>query len=146
MEQHLHYETRSKNCLYRNNQDFVAHESYFPKILRLGCIRNHQGIIHNDWLLNNKKIVLETLARAIPLLGNILGASKLFSIFAVPTKEDSKVDIAVHTFAGILEMLGLGLIVLVLKIIFTVTVVLVRFFQKQPEFAQCPIRYYGNIA
>ncbi|EPJ33524.1 putative membrane protein, partial [Chlamydia psittaci 06-1683] len=52
--------------MYRNNQDFVAHESYFPKILRLGCIRNHQGIIHNDWLLNNKKIVLETLARAIP--------------------------------------------------------------------------------
>ncbi len=38
--------------------------------------------MHNDWLLNNKKSILETLGRTIPLLGNILGTYKLFSIFA----------------------------------------------------------------
>ncbi|CAG9046581.1 hypothetical protein NVRI1_00944 [Chlamydia abortus] len=145
MEQDLHYEAGSRNCLYKNNRDFVVHASRFPKIIQSGCIRNHQGIMHNDWLLNNKKSILETLARTIPLLGNILGFSKLFSIFAAPIKKDSKVDIAVHTFAGILEMLGLGLIILALKIIFTIIFLLWRFSQKQPEFAQCPIRYYGDI-
>lgn len=90
MEQDLHYEAGSRNCLYKNNRDFVVHASRVPKIIQLGCIRNHQGIMHNDWLLNNKKSILETLARTIPLLGNILGFSKLFSIFAAPIKKIAK--------------------------------------------------------
>ncbi len=67
----------ARTACKKNNRDFVV-----PKIIQLRCIRNHQGIMHNDWLLNNKKSILETLGRTIPLLGNILGTYKLFSIFA----------------------------------------------------------------
>ncbi|SYX08858.1 hypothetical protein C834K_0395 [Chlamydia poikilotherma] len=100
--------------------------------------------MHNDWLLNNKNSILETIARALPILGNILGAAKLFSIFAAPTKTDSKVDIAFHTFAGIFETLGLGLIIQVLKIIFTIILLLTSLCEKKQEFSQA--RGYQNLA
>ncbi|QVE48920.1 hypothetical protein SBV42_03980 [Chlamydia crocodili] len=132
------------SCFYRDNEQFVAHTRNFPKIIRWGCIRNHKGIVHNDWLLNNKNSILETLARALPILGNILGAAKLFSIFAAPTETDSKVDITFHTFAGIFETLSLGLVILVLKIIFTIISLLIHLCQKQQEFSQSPIYY--NLA
>ncbi|AAP05122.1 hypothetical protein [Chlamydia caviae] len=130
-------------CCYKDNEQFVAHAKHFPQIIQRGCIRNRQGIVHNDWLLNNRKSISESVVRALPILGNILGAAKLFSIFAAPTKADSKVDIAFHTFAGILETLGLGLVVLALKIMFTVISLLTRLSRKQPEFVQA--RIYHNL-
>ncbi|MEF9497270.1 hypothetical protein [Chlamydia sp. 04-14] len=146
MNRPLEYQTNviKNGCFYRDNEQFAAHVRNFPKIIQYGCIRNRQGIVHNDWLLNNKNSILETIARALPILGNILGAAKLFSIFAAPTKADSKVDITLHTLAGIFEMLSLGLIVLVLKIIFTIISLLVRLCQKQQEFSQA--RIYYNLA
>ncbi|WP_375793278.1 hypothetical protein O1W69_04015 [Chlamydia sp. 12-01] len=138
------YYEASERHLYRNNQDFVIHARGFPKIIQIGCIRNHLGIMHNDWLLNNKKSILETLARTLPILGNILGAAKLFSIFAAPTQADSKIDITFHTFAAILEILSLGLIVLIFKIIFTIIKVLVSLCKRQSTFAQSHTLYYNT--
>ncbi|MEF9519866.1 hypothetical protein SBV45_04880 [Chlamydia crocodili] len=146
MRRRLEYQASliGNSCFYRDNEQFVAHTRNLPKIIRWGCIRNHQGIMHNDWLLNNKNSILETIARAIPILGNILGAAKLFSIFAAPTKTDSKVDVTFHTFAAIFETLSLGFVILVLKIIFTIISLLTRLCQQQQEFSQTPIYY--NLA
>ncbi|WP_348663930.1 hypothetical protein [Chlamydia vaughanii] len=134
MKQGIASQKNYKKFVYQNNIDFLNRTQKFPKIVKLGFIRSSVGIMHNDWLLNNKKSIAETILRAIPILGNILGAAKLYSIFSAPNPGESKVDIVCHTFAGILETLGLGLVILVLKILFTCIWLSINRCKKQPDF------------
>ncbi|WP_348662633.1 hypothetical protein [Chlamydia vaughanii] len=74
-----------------------------------------------EWEINimNLDDIKELLIRCVPIIGNILGAGKLYSVWSTKDFEDRCQDIIFHTISGALETLGLGVAALILKIVVT---------------------------
>lgn len=56
--------------------------------------------------------------RALPIIGAILGIGKLYSVWSTDTLEDNRKDKIILTLTGIIEISGLGISTLIMKILY----------------------------
>ncbi|WP_231913632.1 hypothetical protein [Chlamydia poikilotherma] len=84
-----------------------------------------------DWEINiaNTDEIKELLIRCIPIIGNILGFGKLYSLWSTRDPSDRYEDILFHTLSGVLEALGLGIVALILKIVKTIIFYIFEFLE-----------------
>ncbi len=94
---------------------------HLPEVFREGFVRDHHGLSEaSDWLLSSQTALIRSLLGIVPILGNILGAGRLYSVWYT-SDQDWKKQVVWHTIFGVLEVLGLGIIALALKILLTFT-------------------------
>ncbi|SPN73374.1 hypothetical protein C10C_0194 [Chlamydia serpentis] len=91
-----------------------------PKLFKNGFVRDNDSLVEaSDWLLSSKNTVYRSLLGAIPILGNILGAGRIYSVWYT-SNNDSIKQVIWHTIFGILEVSCLGILALALKIVLTI--------------------------
>ncbi|WP_244983115.1 hypothetical protein [Chlamydia buteonis] len=92
-----------------------------PTRLQMIFPRDDEGIwdIHYDWNLKNSIARRNSVLAAFPLVGSIMGLTKLFSVWSVNLREDSIKKIFVYTITGLMEFCGLGIVTLALKLLYT---------------------------
>lgn len=95
-------------CRYKDSCEFVIQNCSRHPLVRLGFVRQSSGLISAlsfSWL----RVALASL----PIVGSILGLSRLYSVWSTNHAKDSKVRYVGHTLIGIVESVGLGGIFLV---------------------------------
>ncbi|WP_375793472.1 hypothetical protein O1W69_05080 [Chlamydia sp. 12-01] len=109
------------NLSYPTNADFLWDASNnHPNLFKTAYVRDRQGInCHlSCWFISDDKDLKSTLLSAVPILGTIRGMARLYSIYAVKDRSNDRIiDIVIHTITGILETLGLGILLLAVKMI-----------------------------
>ncbi|AAD18374.1 hypothetical protein CpB0225 [Chlamydia pneumoniae TW-183] len=112
---------------YKSSAEFSADHYYDDNLVRMGYKRNLRGLapVENEVCLFEENNLLESVMASIPIMGSILGLGRLHSVWSTQDPKDSKISIIFHTALGILETLGLGIIVLLIKI--TITILLILF-------------------
>ncbi|WP_100934886.1 hypothetical protein [Candidatus Chlamydia corallus] len=70
-----------------------------------------------DLILHNKASVKEALLRTIPVYGSVLGGKRIYKAWS--TEDTPCLTRAYHSLVGGLELSGLGLLVLVFKVLAT---------------------------
>ncbi|WP_375793476.1 hypothetical protein O1W69_05100 [Chlamydia sp. 12-01] len=120
------------NCfIYKNNSEFFCNNQNTNWLFKEGFIRSetHMQPYTIDWIIDvtNTDEIKELFIRCIPIIGNILGCGKLYSLWSTRDPKDRYKDVLFHTLSGVLETLGLGIIALSLKIITTVTFYIFEF-------------------
>ncbi|WP_434602046.1 hypothetical protein [Chlamydia crocodili] len=109
---------------YPNNWNFWIHTKSSCSLFRSGFVRNSRGVqhIHREWNIStsngvfSKANMLE-IKKATPILGTIMGLGRLYSVWSTKDRITSKTELLLHTLTGIIETLGLGIILLIAKII-----------------------------
>ncbi|ADZ18492.1 hypothetical protein [Chlamydia psittaci] len=116
---------------YNNNADFFYDNQNAHWLLKDGFIRSETQLYPYtmDWEIDitNADEIKELLIRCAPIIGNILGFGKLYSLWSTKDPEDRCKDILFHTLSGVLETLGLGVIALILKIALTMAFYFLEF-------------------
>ncbi|AFS24870.1 hypothetical protein [Chlamydia psittaci] len=118
---------------YPNNQDFLHATREHCSLFRSGFVRNPTGIkpIAQEWHLAihsgvlSKSNILE-IKKATPILGTIMGLGRLYSVWSTEDSIVDKKELLLHTLTGMIETLGLGIILLIAKIIRAVINILWR--------------------
>ncbi|MEF9520069.1 hypothetical protein SBV45_03830 [Chlamydia crocodili] len=118
---------------YRNNTEFFFDQQNACWLFKEGFIRSETQMLPYtlDWEINISSAdeIKELLARCIPIVGNILGFGKLYSLWSTRDPTDRYKDILFHTLSGVLEALGLGIVALILKIITTIIFYIFEFLE-----------------
>ncbi|WP_375793473.1 hypothetical protein O1W69_05085 [Chlamydia sp. 12-01] len=112
------------NLSYPTNTDFLKGTANHPNLFKTAYARNGDGVAYHAycWRFPGSGEIKSTILASLPILGTILGIAHLHSIYAVKDRSNDRTrDIVAHTIAGILETLGLGILLLVVKIIITTT-------------------------
>ncbi|BAE81190.1 hypothetical protein [Chlamydia felis Fe/C-56] len=108
---------------YTDNEDFFFNNQKAFWLFKEGFIRSKTQMLPYtiDWEIDitNADEIKELLIRCIPIIGNILGLGKLYSLWSTKDPEDRYKDILFHTLSGVLESLGLGIVALILKVVTT---------------------------
>ncbi|AFS24443.1 hypothetical protein [Chlamydia psittaci] len=107
---------------YQTTEEFDQRISeVFPRRVHMLFPRDDEGIwdITCDWDLKNPIACRNSLLAAFPLVGSIMGLTKLFSVWSVNLREDSVKKIFVYTITGLMEFCGLGIVTLALKLFYT---------------------------
>ncbi|WP_348663735.1 hypothetical protein [Chlamydia vaughanii] len=65
-----------------------------------------------------------SLLAAIPLIGSVIGVIKLVSALAIDRENDTVEQIVVYALTGLAELLGLGILLLLLKVLYVMVKVL----------------------
>ncbi|MEF9496612.1 MULTISPECIES: hypothetical protein [Chlamydia] len=105
---------------FETNQDFDDRVGQiFPRSCYMLFPRDDEGIwdISYDWDLTNPTALKNSALAVIPVIGSIIGLIKLFSVWSVNLRGESKRKILVYTVTGLMEFCGLGIVTLVLKIL-----------------------------
>ncbi|WP_348662623.1 hypothetical protein [Chlamydia vaughanii] len=132
--------------LYANSSDFVDSRNQTPKLISSAFVRTPYGL---KSVKKSLTIVLDTegqykcpdlfslrsgsllsaVLNAVPILGNIRGLARLYSVWAVKDRsKEAKVSQTIHTVLGILETLGLGILVLIFRITTTYILSAAKYF------------------
>ncbi|WP_232500664.1 hypothetical protein [Chlamydia felis] len=100
--------------------------------------RDDEGLweVSCDWDLTRPAALKNSLLAAIPIVGSVMGLIKLFSVWSVKFQDESISKILVYTFTGFLEFYGLGIVVLLLKILYLFLRVICAAFQDVPRVNQ----------
>lgn len=118
---------------YKNNTDFFYDNQNAHWLLKDGFIRSetHLYPYTMDWEIDitHSDEIKELLIRCTPIIGNILGFGKLYSLWSTRDPEDRYKDILFHTLSGVLETLGLGVVALILKITLTMAFYFLEFLE-----------------
>ncbi|ACZ33203.1 conserved hypothetical protein [Chlamydia pneumoniae LPCoLN] len=113
---------------YANTLEFIQGTQSLCPLFKYGFVRHHnKGQLEiedasHDWdFLEPPSTWKRTLLAAIPILGSIIGLGRLFSIWSIREPQDSQEykSIFWHTLCAVLEILGLGIVALILKILAT---------------------------
>ncbi|MEF9520066.1 hypothetical protein SBV45_03845 [Chlamydia crocodili] len=115
---------------YDTSFNFMEGTARHPSFIKSAYARNSTGVnSHIECLLlDSNKNLLSTILSAVPILGTIRGLARLYSVWSVKDRsEDSKTNIIIHTVTGILETLGLGIFILIAKILILALTILVFF-------------------
>lgn len=111
---------------YQNNRDFINATKYVCPLLKSSFVRGSRGVqpICVEWTLTTRNSIfsktnLQEIKKAAPLLGTILGLGRLYSVWSTKDRTTSKKELLLHTLTGIVETLGLGIILLIAKITLT---------------------------
>ncbi|WP_348662634.1 hypothetical protein [Chlamydia vaughanii] len=121
---------------YGNNLQFLTQTSSQLSLFRFGFVREAAGIrnIRDEWdpaihhspfISSCDKRSLE-LMRPMPILGTILGLGRVYSVWSTKDSEDDIKNKILHTVTGIVEILGLGIVLLVAKILVCAMLTLFR--------------------
>ncbi|SYX09052.1 hypothetical protein C834K_0598 [Chlamydia poikilotherma] len=107
---------------YETSSDFVLGTENHPEWIKSAYARYNRGIRSSspllDLFLDGKKSLISSALSSLPVLGSIRGLARLYSIYSVKDRsEDSKKNTVFHTIASILEILGLGIFMLIAKIL-----------------------------
>ncbi|AAP05321.1 hypothetical protein [Chlamydia caviae] len=112
---------------YETGLDFLHQTRKYPCFVRSAFAREAQmgqepylrlGIV--DLTLISSNDLKLSLLNSIPILGTIRGLARLYSVWSVKDRSKDRVkDLVTHTFLGIFETLGLGVGLLVMKIVIT---------------------------
>ena len=80
--------------------------------------RDDEGIwpIDVDADLRKHQALQTSLLAVIPIVGSAIGLAKLFSVWVAYSTEDSWQRVVYYTAIGMLEFVGLGILVFILKI------------------------------
>ncbi|EPP35305.1 hypothetical protein CP10139811_0176 [Chlamydia ibidis] len=109
--------------IYSSNQEFANNlaERGITHPHLLGYVRNEYTLFsaHEDWNIFSDRRGLNDCLRCLPVIGNILGIIKLQSVWSTKDPEDHIFDVVMHTISGVLETIGLGLIVVALKVVYS---------------------------
>ncbi|AFS21836.1 hypothetical protein [Chlamydia psittaci] len=80
------------------------------------------------WVLIDKENLKSTILNSIPILGTIRGLARLYSIYSVKDRScDATANTVMHTTTGILETLGLGIFIILAKIVAFILLQIVYF-------------------
>ncbi|MEF9497069.1 hypothetical protein [Chlamydia sp. 04-14] len=113
---------------YATSFDFIEGTINHPSLIKSAYVRNNTGIdSHLDcWLIDGKENLENTILSALPILGTIRGLARLYSIYSVKDRsEDTKANTIIHTITGVLEALGLGIFILIAKILILLSVMVI---------------------
>lgn len=111
---------------YHDNTEFNQSTQNYPTLFRLGFVRDQFGLkswaiewIFSDDIedLDADGVIIQVL-RALPIIGAILGIGKLYSVWSTDTLEDNRKDKIILTLTGIIEISGLGISTLIMKILY----------------------------
>ncbi|WP_348662625.1 hypothetical protein [Chlamydia vaughanii] len=115
--------------IYDSSFDFVVGTSRHSIILQSAYVRKASGLKSLAKRLTVQRSLKNPLSsgslrvavlNSIPILGTIRGLACLYSIWGVKDNdESSKCSLAIHTSFAILETLGLGIVVLLIRIVIT---------------------------
>ncbi|WP_100934884.1 hypothetical protein [Candidatus Chlamydia corallus] len=108
---------------YRSDGEFVQKTKTTPTIIKLGFVRSSEdGLTEpiNEIILKTSTSSKNAIFRSIPILGSILGAARIYSALSTNDVLDEPSEKVWHTIIGVLEILGLGIIILLFKIILTI--------------------------
>ncbi|WP_434602044.1 hypothetical protein [Chlamydia crocodili] len=108
---------------YPDNESFFNATQHYYSLLRSGFVRNPHGVrsICKEWNIStsngvfSKANMLE-IKKATPILGTIMGLGRLYSIWSTKDHTTSKIQLLLHTLTGVVETAGLGIILLIAKI------------------------------
>ncbi|WP_375793480.1 hypothetical protein O1W69_05120 [Chlamydia sp. 12-01] len=113
---------------YPDNDSFYNATKNYSYLLRSSFVRTSYGILSIDWewdfsektCVFRKSGILE-IQKVTPILGTISGLGRLYSIWSTINSDTdlttSTKELFLHTLTGIIETLGLGIILLITKII-----------------------------
>ncbi|MEF9520071.1 hypothetical protein SBV45_03820 [Chlamydia crocodili] len=115
---------------YRDNSEFHDAAQNYPALFRLGFVRDQFGLKDwkFDWLISDDIEDLDAdgifiqILRALPIIGTVMGVSRIYSVWSTDTLDDSLKDKIIHTVVGLIEICGLGIITLIMKIFYFVLV------------------------
>ncbi|WP_348662630.1 hypothetical protein [Chlamydia vaughanii] len=108
---------------YAKAADLYWDTQQYPKIITSEFLRGIDGYldrISDVCIIYNKKDVTEALLNCVPVLGTIRGLVKLHNLWGLQdrSKDDPK-RLVFLTVCAVLETLGLGIVLLILKLICT---------------------------
>ncbi|SYX09056.1 hypothetical protein C834K_0602 [Chlamydia poikilotherma] len=111
---------------YNSSEEFYNTTQNFPTLFKLGFIRDQFGLKDwkFDWLISNDIEDLDSdgifiqILRALPIIGTVMGISRIYSVWSTNTLDDSLKDKIIHTIVGLIETCGLGVITLIMKIFY----------------------------
>ncbi|AAP05326.1 hypothetical protein CCA_00584 [Chlamydia caviae GPIC] len=133
---------------YQNNRDFVNATRDVSPLLKSSFVRKSHYVrsISEEWNLTTRngvfsKTNLQEIKKATPLLGTILGLGRLYSVWSTKDNITSKKELVLHTLTGVVETLGLGIILLIAKIMLTVIKTLWEKVAMRYSFCTC----YRNL-
>ncbi|SYX09057.1 hypothetical protein C834K_0603 [Chlamydia poikilotherma] len=108
---------------YPNNWNFSLRTKNHGSLIRSSFVRNQFGVqpIHREWNISTKNGVFSKanileIKKAAPILGTIMGLGRLYSVWSTKDHTTSKIQLLLHTLTGVVETLGLGIILLIAKI------------------------------
>ncbi|SYX08687.1 hypothetical protein C834K_0209 [Chlamydia poikilotherma] len=104
---------------FQTTEDFDNAVGNFPRKCQMLFPRDDEGLwdISSDWDLMKSNALKNSALAALPLIGSIMGLIKLFSVWSVNLRGESKRKILAYTITGLMEFCGLGIVTLVLKIL-----------------------------
>ncbi|MEF9520072.1 hypothetical protein SBV45_03815 [Chlamydia crocodili] len=109
---------------YPNNWNFSIRTRNSCSLLRSGFVRTYLGVqpINREWNISTRdgifsKANMLEIKKATPILGTIMGLGRLYSVWSTKDNTTSKIQLLLHTLTGVIETLGLGIILLIAKII-----------------------------
>ncbi|AAP05325.1 hypothetical protein [Chlamydia caviae] len=113
---------------YRDNSEFNHTTQNYPTLFKLGFVRDEFGLKrwNYEWILSididdlDADGIAVQILRALPLIGTVMGLSRIYSVWSTDTFDDNLKDKIIHTLAGLIETCGLGLITLIMKVFYNI--------------------------
>ncbi|WP_348662620.1 hypothetical protein [Chlamydia vaughanii] len=111
-----------------NGMDFYADTAHHHKLLKDAYVRGIGSLEDPIKRITvNGESLKSNLLSSLPILGTIRGLACLYSIWGVKDRSrDTHASLAIHTTVGTIEALGLGVILIPIKIIITVILALAQ--------------------
>ncbi|WP_375793479.1 hypothetical protein O1W69_05115 [Chlamydia sp. 12-01] len=132
---------------YPDDQRFNNATQNYCSLFRSGFVRDHSGVafIRWEWDLRIAEGIfsprnVSEIKKFMPISGTIMGLGRLYSIWSTEDNDTSKKELFLHTLTGIIETLGLGIILLIAKIIL---IVVQKLWEKIRSYCCCSNRYQG---
>ncbi|BAE81188.1 hypothetical protein [Chlamydia felis Fe/C-56] len=108
---------------YSNNYNFCEGTKDHFFLFRSGFVRDLRGLrsLKGEWNLSIargicSKTNMHEIGKTLPIIGTILGLGRLYSVWSTKDDKSSKIRLFLHTLTGVIETLGLGIIILIAKI------------------------------
>ncbi|AAD18376.1 hypothetical protein CpB0228 [Chlamydia pneumoniae TW-183] len=108
---------------YSSDDQFTEATKNTPTIIKLGFVRdNLEGLTNpiSEIVSETSSSIKDSVLRSLPILGSILGCARLYSTLSTNDPLDETQEKIWHTIFGALETLGLGILILLFKIIFVI--------------------------
>ncbi|AFS24762.1 hypothetical protein [Chlamydia psittaci] len=111
---------------YQDNTEFNQSTQNYPILFRLGFVRDQFGLKSwaIEWIFSDEiddldadGLIIQVL-RSLPIIGAIMGIGKIYSVWSTDTFEDNRRDKIILTLTAIIEICGLGIITLIMKILY----------------------------
>ncbi|MEF9497071.1 hypothetical protein [Chlamydia sp. 04-14] len=106
---------------YATHLEFKEKTAHHPNWIKSGYIRDLESTEshRNCWIIIDYENLKASLLSSIPILGTIRGLARLFHVWSIKGSVEQINNTIIHTITGILETLGLGVVLLVFRITLT---------------------------